>query len=217
MNDVDRKEREVFSLFSMQNRICSTAGFPGMNKKSAGWFTKQVVLSIACIMTIACSTGMKSPQPELKTVPSVDIRKYAGVWYEIARFPHRFQEGCYGSKATYTLLKNGKIRVLNECRKGGPGGKRITAKGKAWVVDKGSNAKLKVSFFWPFSGHYWIIDLGEEYDYAVVGHPKRKYLWILSRTEQMDEQLYAQIVERLKTQQYDTARLIKTSAVKERQ
>jgi apolipoprotein D and lipocalin family protein len=99
--------------------------------------------------------------------------------------------------------------VLNQCRKG-PGGEISSAKGKARVVDTETNAKLKVSFFWPFSGDYWIIDLGEKYDYAVIGHPTRKYLWILSRTPQMDENLYRQILLRLAKQSYDTGKLIRT-------
>lgn len=75
-----------------------------------------------------CETRPETLLPELKVVPSVDLLKYVGEWHEIARFPHKFQEGCYRSKATYTLLENGKIRVLNECRKGGPDGERTTAK-----------------------------------------------------------------------------------------
>jgi apolipoprotein D and lipocalin family protein len=78
-------------------------------------------------------------------------------------------------------------------------------------VDKETHAKLKASFFWPFSGDYWIIDLGENYDYAVVGHPNRKYLWILSRTPQMEESLYQSILERLRNQSYDLSKLIYTA------
>ena len=95
----------------------------------------------------------------LPVVPYVDLKRYTGTWYEIARYPHRFQEGCVGSKATYTLRDDGKISVLNECYDKTFTGKIRSAKGKAWVVDKKTNAKLKVSFFWPFSGDYWIIDL----------------------------------------------------------
>lgn len=83
-------------------------------------------------------------------------------------------------------------------------------KGTAWVVDSTTNAKLKVSFFWPFSGDYWIIDLGQNYDYAVIGHPQRTYLWILSRSEEMEEYLYNEILVRLKAQKYDTTKLIRT-------
>ena len=147
----------------------------------------------------------------LSVVPYVDLKRYTGTWYEIARYPHRFQEGCVGSKATYALRDDGKISVLNECYDKTFGGKIRYARGKAWVIDKKTNAKLKVSFFWPFSGDYWIIDLGKNYEYAVVGHPKRKYLWILSRTKTMERNVYEAILSRLKDKQYDTSKLIQTS------
>jgi apolipoprotein D and lipocalin family protein len=150
----------------------------------------------------------------LSVVPYVDLTRYTGTWYEIARYPHRFQEGCVGSKATYTLRDDGKISVLNECYEKTFNGKIRSAKGKAWVIDKETNAKLKVSFFWPFSGHYWIIDIGENYEYAVVGHPDRKYLWILSRSPEIDDQLFNNIIEKLKTQSYDTSKLIRTLQIK---
>jgi apolipoprotein D and lipocalin family protein len=167
------------------------------------------------IIFIACTTGVKQDIPRLEVVSYVDLKRYAGTWYEIARFPHHFQEGCFSSKATYSLRDDGKIDVLNQCRIGTPEGKIKTAQGTAWVIDEKTNAKLKVSFFWPFSGHYWIIDLGDTYDYAVVGHPDRKYLWILSRTPELDEALYNNIIKRLQKQAYDTSKLIKTSRLGE--
>ncbi len=148
--------------------------------------------------------------PPLRTVPKVELDRYMGVWYEIASFPQRFQKGCVGSMATYSLRGGGKVTVFNQCRDKTLEGKLKSAKGTAWVVDKASNAKLKVRFFWPFSGDYWIIDLGANYEYAVVGHPKRTYLWILSRTRQMDPGVYEGILQRLKEQKYDVSRLKKT-------
>jgi len=159
----------------------------------------------------ASASGMGTGVPPLTVVKQVDLKRYVGTWYEIASFPHSFQRGCVGSKATYTLRDDGDISVLNECRKGSLDGEIDSVQGKAWVDDPETNAKLKVSFFWPFRADYWIIDLGENYEYAVVGHPSRNYLWILSRTTQMDETLYNRIVERLqKGQGYDTSRLQKT-------
>jgi apolipoprotein D and lipocalin family protein len=168
------------------------------------------VFGLTSLILLGCAAGMKQAVPPLQVVPHVDLNRYLGTWYEIARFPFRFQEGCVATQATYTLLENGKIGVLNQCRKPGFDGDLSTAKGKAWVVDKETNAKLRVRFFWPFSGDYWIIDLGENYDYAVVSQPNRKYLWILSRTPRMDETLYDQILERLRRQHYDVSKLIKT-------
>ena len=144
----------------------------------------------------------------LEVVPHVELDKYLGKWYEIARLPAKFQEGCNNTTATYALSENGSISVLNECIKNG---KAKQAKGKAKVVDKNSNAKLKVTFFWPFYGDYWIINLGKDYDYAVVGTPNRKYLWILSRTLQMDDKLFSQLIEFVKIKGFDVSKLIKTS------
>ena len=140
-------------------------------------------------------------------MPHVELEKYLGKWYEIAHLPAKFQEGCNETTATYTLSKDGSISVLNQCTKNG---KMKQAKGKAKVVDKNSNAKLKVTFFWPFYGDYWIIKLGNNYDYSVVGTPNRKYLWILSRTPQMDDNLYSQILEHVKSKGFDANKLIKT-------
>jgi apolipoprotein D and lipocalin family protein len=156
---------------------------------------------------------VKDTLPSLQVVPFVDLTRYTGTWFEIARYPHKFQKGCIGSRATYTLRDDGKLSVLNECYEERDKNKLRSAKGKAWIVDKETNAKLKVTFFLPFSGDYWIIDLGKEYEYAVVGHPSRKYLWILNRTGEMDDRLYNEIIKRLQAQQYDTARLIKTSHI----
>jgi apolipoprotein D and lipocalin family protein len=143
----------------------------------------------------------------LEVVPHVELEKYLGKWYEIAHLPAKFQEGCDETTATYTLLKDGSISVLNQSTKNG---KVKQAKGKAKVVDKNSNAKLKVTFFWPFYGDYWIIKLGNNYDYSVVGTPNRKYLWILSRTPQMDDKLYSQLVEYVKSKGFEVNKLIKT-------
>ena len=166
-----------------------------------------IILFTVVVMTLAAAADTLPP---LQTVPKVELDRYMGVWYEIASFPQRFQKGCVASKATYTLRDGGKVDVLNECRNETLDGKLRSAKGKAWVVDKTTNAKLKVRFFWPFSGDYWIIDLGSNYEYAVVGHPKRTYLWVLSRKPQMDPATYERILQRLKDQQYDLSRLKKT-------
>jgi len=143
----------------------------------------------------------------LEVVPHVELEKYLGKWYEIAHLPAKFQEGCNETTATYTLSKDGSISVLNQSIKNG---KTKQAKGKAKVVDKKSNAKLKVTFFWPFYGDYWIITLGNDYDYAVVGTPNRKYLWILSRTPQMDDKLYSRLIEYAKSKGFDVDKLIRT-------
>ena len=146
----------------------------------------------------------------LQTVDTVDLDKYAGTWYEIAAFPQRFQKGCHGTTATYSKTSKDYIIVENKCRKDSLNGKESSIKGKAFIDPGTGNAKLKVQFFWPFKGKYWIIDLAEDYTYAVVGHPDRDYLWILSRTPQMKEPLYQEIVARIAKKDFDVSQLVKT-------
>ncbi len=149
----------------------------------------------------------KNDYPALEVVPHVDLSRYLGKWYELAHLPFKFQEGCNETTATYTLLANGAISVLNECTKNG---KVKRARGKAKIVDKTTNAKLKVKFFWPFYGDYWIIKLGEYYEYSVVGTPNRTYLWILSRKPEMDNALFAELTQFAKSKGFDVGNLIGT-------
>jgi len=145
----------------------------------------------------------------MTTVPHVDLKRYAGTWYEIARYPNRFQKKCAGdTTATYSLRDDGKVGVVNRCRKAN--GEITTATGNAKVVDASTNAKLKVTFFWPFSGDYWILDLASDYEYAVVGEPSRKYVWILSRTPKMDDAVYQRALTSVRRAGYDPARLLVT-------
>ncbi len=147
--------------------------------------------------------------PPLRAVDRVDITRYAGRWYEIATIPMSFQKGCVGVTADYALRPDGDVSVVNTCRKETLDAPERSVEGKAWSVAP-SNAKLEVQFFWPFHGAYWIIDLSPDYQWAVVGHPSRTYLWILSRTPQMDPATYDGILSRLKAQAYDTSLLVKT-------
>lgn len=166
------------------------------------------------LLVLAASLGWAGPgsakEPPPETVPHVDLSRYVGTWYEIASYPAWFQKGCTGTTATYAIRDDGRIDVVNRCARDSLTGRITVAKGKARVVDPATNAKLKVSFFWPFWGDYWILDLGKDYEYAVVGHPARKYLWILSRTPTMAPEVYDGILERLRAQGYDTSRLQRT-------
>lgn len=146
----------------------------------------------------------------LEVVPRVDLQRYLGTWYEIATIPQRFQKGCVGVTAHYSLRPNGSIDVVNVCRKETLDAIPRSIRGKAWIVDKTTNAKLKVRFFWPFAGDYWIIELDKDYQWAVVGHPDRTYYWILSRTPQMDLALYDELIRRAAAKGYDTSRIKKT-------
>jgi apolipoprotein D and lipocalin family protein len=172
------------------------------------------VAGMACGLALAAgcatSTTERLRLPPLQTVAHVDLSRYLGTWYEIANFPQSFQRGCTATTATYTLRADGEIDVLNRCRKGSPDGKENSALGRARVVDGTTNAKLEVSFFRPFWGDYWIIELANDYSYAVVGHPGRDYLWILSRNPTMAEATYQEIVARLRAKGYETSRLVRT-------
>lgn len=143
----------------------------------------------------------------LETVPNVDLKKYTGKWFEIASFPQYFQKGCNCTTAEYTLSDKGFVIVENRCSKDSINGKQSYIKGKAFVDENSGNAKLKVQFFWPFKGKYWIIDLADDYSYAVVGHPNRKYLWILSRTPTMNDTVYQQIISKIKEKGFDISKI----------
>lgn len=169
------------------------------------------VFALGLLLLTACATTTsRRDLPPLETVPSVDLSRYVGTWYEIASFPQRFQEGCTGTSATYSLRPDGRIEVVNRCRDQTLDGPERVSTGVAKVVDERTNARLKVSFFRPFWGDYWVIQLDPEYRWAVVGHPSRDYLWILSRTPTLDEATYARILERLTADGYDVARLRRT-------
>lgn len=172
--------------------------------------TLAILTTVAALAGCSTSTTERLGLPPLETVPRVDLARYVGTWYEIASFPQSFQKGCVATTATYTLRDDGDVDVLNRCRKDALDGPEKSARGRARVVDAATGAKLEVSFFRPFWGDYWIVDLGAGYDYAVVGHPGRDYLWILSRTPTMPEATYEGILERLESQRYDTSRLRRT-------
>ncbi len=141
----------------------------------------------------------------LSTVESVDIERYLGEWYEIASFPQWFQRGCSNTIAMYSLRADGNITVQNRCIENG---REKIAEGLVRVPNEEDTAKFEVSFFGPFWGKYWIIDLDSDYKYAVVGHPSRRYLWILSRTPTLDSQLYQDILTRLRQEKgYNLAAL----------
>jgi len=162
---------------------------------------------ILSVLLFAC----QAPSPPLQVVDSVDLERYQGRWYEIASFPQRFQKGCTATTAVYSRRQDGRIRVDNSCRDGSLDGPMREAEGVAWQTDPdGSSAKLAVRFFWPFYGSYWVIELAPDYEWAVVGHPSRDYLWILSRSPQMDPATYQMLLGRIEAHGYELSRLERT-------
>ncbi len=183
-----------------------------MNKKTL--LLTGTVLTLATFGAAFASTKLAPVQ----VVPEIDLGRYAGKWYEIARFPNGFQKSCAGDvTANYTLQKNGKVTVENACSTSN--GKTKTAKGEARRIDKKSkDGKLEVRFapkflgFLPAAwGDYYVMNLDENYTTSVVGSSGRSYLWILSRTPQMNDATYARLIEVARVQGFDVKKLVRTS------
>lgn len=153
-------------------------------------------------------TGCSSKYQNLSTVKTVDIQRYLGTWYEVGRYENSFEKGCIGASATYTLDKDKSLKVLNRCYD--ENGQEIaSAMGKAYSVDT-TNTKLKVSFFWPFYGDYWIIKLAEDYRYSIVSEPRKKYLWILSRSKELTSKDRKEILYFLREEGFNTENIFWT-------
>lgn len=168
---------------------------------------KEIIAGTALAGIGIAALALATKNKPLKTVGHVELEKYLGKWYEIAKFPQGFEKGCTDVTAEYNLRDDGKIGVLNSCIKDG---QPKTSEGVALVDDKESNAKLEVQFQWPFNGKYWIIVLAPDYSYAVVGHPNRKYLWILNRKPVMDSMTYNHLVLIAASRGFDIRKLVKT-------
>ena len=178
--------------------------------------TFQPVWLVCFIVVLASCAGMQSREP-VPTVSSVDLVRYAGTWYEIARLPMWFQRHCVDSKAVYTTRPDNKIGVHNECVT--DSGKLDQVDGIATVVDTKTNARLTVTFDNFFArlvgpsreGNYWIVDLDPDYTVAMVGTPDRRYLWILTRTPQLNEAMYQQLVAKAQRLGFPVPELIKAT------
>jgi len=179
------------------------AAQPGRRKSSE----HTVKTSTLLLLVLFAATAARASDKPLDVVDRVDLERYLGTWYEIASYPAWFAKNCTGVTAEYSWRDDGKIQVVNRCFKGALDGKLKEARGRAKLADTTTNAKLKVSFFGPFWGDYWILDLDPDYTWAVVGEPKRKYLWVLSRTPALDPQTLDGILSRLPAQGYDTDKL----------
>jgi apolipoprotein D and lipocalin family protein len=138
-----------------------------------------------------------------ETVDSVDLHRYAGKWYEIAAFPAWFEEGCRCTTAEYVHMDE-YVEVKNSCIRNGEPANR---EARAYPVPGSGDSMLKIRYVWPFKSDYWILALDDRYQYAMVGHPEKKYLWIMSRTPQMDEDVYQSLVNQALDKGYDVSRL----------
>lgn len=169
-----------------------------------------VVLALVSVAAGAAAVPAFADAP-LPVVERVDLERYSGRWFEIASMPNAFQRGCVGTEVVYKLQEDGTLRFENGCRKGSLENELEISTAKATVECEETNAKLRVRFFWPLSVDYYIIDLDREnYQWAVVGHPSRDYLWVISREPKMDESLYQTLITRAAQKGFDVAKLNRT-------
>ena len=176
---------------------------------------KQIILIFGFLIVIQALAGSQKPLPPVRTVDSVDLQRYLGKWYEIAAIPQSFQKKCVGNTtAVYDTAPDGLIAVVNTCDTAS--GSPSIANGRAKVIDTNSNSKLKVTFVnflgWQFllGGNYWILAIGDNYSYAIVGAPGRDYAWVLSRTPDMTNEKIIEANQALVAQGFDTCKLIST-------
>lgn len=176
---------------------------------------KKLFMIIGTLLAAQAYAGAQNAQPPVSTVNFVNLQQYLGKWYEIAAIPQSFQKQCTGNTtAEYAIVEDGLISVVNSCDTAS--GQRSVANGRAKIVDTTTNAKLKVTFVnflgWQFlfGGDYWILAIGENYSYAVVGAPGRDYAWVLSRTPEMNKELIIEANQILVMQGFDTCQLIST-------
>ena len=170
---------------------------------------KKTIYLVGIFILAANSIKGQNSMIDKTVVKELDIDRYLGKWYEIARYDHSFERGLQGVTATYSKMQDGRIRVINAGYKGGLDGKFSKAVGKAKIPDPNVPSKLKVSFFLFFYGDYFVMELDEDYKWAVIGSSTDNFLWILSRSPEMDADLYNNLIRKLEKRGYDTGKLIK--------
>lgn len=167
---------------------------------------KFIAVLVFTAMLFGSCQSQNSEEMDFSTVQELDVQRYLGKWYEIARFDHSFERNLVGVTATYSLRDDGKIRVVNQGYKNTLDGEPSVAEGKAKFTSE--PGKLKVSFFWIFYGDYYILELDENYRWVLLGSSSDKYLWILSRTPQLEKATLDFVLEKAKQRGYDTSKLI---------
>ena len=173
-------------------------------------FILKKIIFIVLINVLVISSAIAEENKNLKVVSNLDLHKFQGVWYEIAHNPWFPEKNCFAMIAHYKLIEDSKIEVTNICRKHGFNGEISKIVGKAWLVDQSITSKWEVQFIWPFSLDYWVIDLEENFNYAVIGEPDKENFWILSRKPIMEKGLLAKIIAQSKMKGYDLSNLILT-------
>lgn len=178
---------------------------------------RSLIAMLAVVALAACMagpSGRAKDAPALTPVPAVEVSRYVGLWYEIARYPNWFQKDCEGVTAEYAVREDGRVSVLNTCRTGTKSGEPRSAQGVARILDGSNGARLAVNFS-PIplpagNGNYWVLYLDEAYQHAVIGEPSGRYLWYLSRTPQISADVRAALDEAAAGQGYDVSMLKET-------
>ena len=167
------------------------------------------LLTVLVIATVGALAGCNSiPPAPLPTVASVELPRYMGTWYEIARLPNRFQAACASDTVARYRLKGDGVEVLNRCRRADGSVDAIT--GRATPVAGSAGARLRVSFFWPFYGNYWVLDIDRAYETVLVGEPSREYAWILSRSPHIDDAHLQALLARAQSLGFDRSAFVTT-------
>lgn len=164
--------------------------------------------ALAALLLAGCAAAPTDPP---RTVERVDLDRYLGTWFEVARLPFWAQDSdrvsCEDVTATYTARTDGRIGVLNRCLNALDNDAVRAATATAYAVEGSGNARLRVAFFWPFHGDYWVVGLDPEYGWAVVGEPRRRWLWVLSRTPALAPEALAAAVETARREGFPVERL----------
>lgn len=165
----------------------------------------RLTLALVAVVLLAACGGPVGNHDVPEPAKTVDLQRYKGLWYEFARYENSFERGCEAVTAEYTLAPDGKVAVQNTCREGSIDGPVKVSEGTAKPAGDPKGAKLKVSFFGPaLMTNYWVLDRGEDYDWAIVGDGSGRFLWLLTREPQPSEQLREQLIARANSLGYDT-------------
>lgn len=174
-------------------------------------FQRNHLLPLALATAVLGACGTAAINSDLRPVTELDLKRYEGLWYDVADFPQRFQKDCVCTRAQYTVLPTADVAVYNSCRTGAAEGRPQGIVGRARLPDPAEPGKLKVSFFPPFEADYWVIERGEQYEYAVVSDPSKETLWVLSRTPVLDAAVLDGIKQRIVLKGFDLSRLVEVS------
>ncbi len=178
---------------------------------------KNATIFIFIVLMLCSCSNTSSQMIDKSTVKELDLNRYLGTWYEIARFPHSFEKDLVGVTATYSMREDGKIRVINQGYKNTLDGKLSVAEGKAKIPNNAEPGKLKVSFFWIFYADYYVLELDKNYQYVMIGSSSPKYFWILSRTPKMDRETYEMLLGKARKRGYNLDKLEKVPQNEDKQ